>query len=97
MGSWRIGVTGCAPLRREREPDIQMAAGPAFQYAASRSPHHIIPLVEVVAEPPVLGPTVIDASVVDTPVIEVGVPESQIEIVTPTGHRISVRFDSEKK
>lgn len=46
--------------------------------------------VEVVAEPPVLGPPVIDASVVDMSVIEVGVSESQIEIVTPTGHRISV-------
>ena len=46
--------------------------------------------VEVVAEPPVLGPPVIDASVADTPVIEVGASESQIEIVTPTGHRISV-------
>jgi transposase len=46
--------------------------------------------VEVVAEPPVLGPPVIDAPVVDTPVIEAGATGSQIEIMTPTGHRISI-------
>lgn len=44
----------------------------------------------MVAELPVPGPPVIEASVVDTPVIEVGASEFQIEIVTPTGHRISV-------
>jgi transposase len=46
--------------------------------------------VEVVAEPPVLDPPVIHTPVVDTPVIEVGATGSQIEIVSPTGHRISV-------
>ncbi len=46
--------------------------------------------VEVVAEPPVLGPPVIDAPVADTPVIEAGATGSQIEIMTPTGHRISI-------
>jgi transposase len=46
--------------------------------------------VEVVGEPLVLGPRVIDAPVVDAPVIEAGASESQIEIVSPSGHRISV-------
>ena len=46
--------------------------------------------VEVVAEPPILHPPVNDTPVVDTPVIEVGATGSRIEIVTPTGHRISV-------
>ena len=46
--------------------------------------------VEVVAEPPTLDSPVINAPVVDTPVIEVGASESQIEIVSPSGHRISV-------
>ena len=46
--------------------------------------------VEVVAEPPILGPPVIDAPVVGAPVNEVGVSGSQIEIVSPSGHRISV-------
>ena len=46
--------------------------------------------VEVVAEPPILGPSVIDTPVVDAPVLEAGATGSQIEIMTPTGHRISV-------
>jgi len=46
--------------------------------------------VEVVAEPPVLVPPVIDAPVVDTPVIEAGTTGSKVEIVLPTGHRISI-------
>ena len=46
--------------------------------------------VEVVGEPLVLGPRVIDAPVVDAPVIEAGESESQIEIVSPSGHRIRV-------
>jgi transposase len=46
--------------------------------------------VEVVAEPPTLDSPVINAPVVDTPAIEVGATESKIEIVLPTGHRISV-------
>jgi transposase len=46
--------------------------------------------VEVVSEPPVLGPPVIDAPVADAPVLEAGSSESKIEIVSPSGHRISV-------
>ena len=46
--------------------------------------------VEVVVEPPILVPPVIDAPVVDTPVIESGATGSQIEIVLPRGHRISI-------
>ena len=46
--------------------------------------------VEVVAEPPIFGPSVIDTPVVDAPVLEAGATGSQIEIMTPTGHRISV-------
>ena len=46
--------------------------------------------VEVVAEPPILGPSVIDTPVVDAPVLEAGATGSQIEIMTPTGHRISI-------
>jgi transposase len=46
--------------------------------------------VEVVAEPPILGPSVIDTPVVDAPVLEAGATGFQIEIMTPTGHRISV-------
>jgi len=46
--------------------------------------------VEVVVEPPVLDSPVIDTAVVDTCVIEAGATGSQIEIVSPTGHRISV-------
>ena len=46
--------------------------------------------VEVVAELPILGPSVIDTPVVDAPVIEAGATGSQLEIMTPTGHRISI-------
>ena len=46
--------------------------------------------VEVVAEPPILGPPVIDTPVVDAPVLEAEATGSKIEIVSPTGHRISV-------
>lgn len=45
--------------------------------------------VEVVAEPPVLDPPVNDARVVDAPVIEAAAAGSRIEVVTPSGHRIS--------
>ena len=46
--------------------------------------------VAVVAEPPILGSPVIDAPIVDALVIEAAATGSQIEIVTPTGHRINV-------
>jgi transposase len=46
--------------------------------------------VEVVAEPPILDSPVIDMPVVDAPVLEAGATRSQIEIETPSGHRISV-------
>ena len=46
--------------------------------------------VEVVAEPPALDPPVIDAPVINPPVLEAGASEPQIEIVLPSGHRISV-------
>jgi transposase len=46
--------------------------------------------VEVVAEPPTLDPPVINAPVVDAPVLEAETSGSQIEIVSPSGHRISV-------
>jgi transposase len=46
--------------------------------------------VEVVAEPPVLVPPVINAPVGGAPALEAGASESKIEIVSPTGHRISV-------
>lgn len=46
--------------------------------------------VEVVAEPPVLEPPVNDSRVVDAPVIESAVSVSRLEVVTPSGHRISV-------
>ena len=46
--------------------------------------------VAVVAEPPILGSPVIDAPIVDVLVIEAAATGSQIEIVTPTGHRINV-------
>jgi transposase len=46
--------------------------------------------VEVVAEPPTLHSPVLDSPVVDGPVIEAGTSVSQIEIVLPSGHRISV-------
>ena len=46
--------------------------------------------VEVVAEPPTLDPPGINAPVVDAPVLEAGATGSKIEIVLPTGHRISV-------
>ncbi|MFP6697201.1 MAG: transposase, partial [Alphaproteobacteria bacterium] len=46
--------------------------------------------VEVVAAPPAIHPPVIDASIVETPVISSGASGSQVEIVLPTGHRISV-------
>ena len=46
--------------------------------------------VEVVAEPPTLDPPVINAPFVDAPVLEAGTPGSQIEIILPRGHRISI-------
>jgi transposase len=46
--------------------------------------------VEVVGEPPILVPPVVDTPVVDARVIEAGATGSKIEIVSPSGHRISV-------
>jgi len=63
---------------------------PRFNPAPEAEPGASFLPVEVVAEPPVLGAPVIDAPSVDAPVIETGATESQIEIILPTGHRISV-------
>ena len=63
---------------------------PRFNPAPEAEPVPSFLPIEVVAEPPVLGPPVIDAAVVDAPVHEAGVSGSRIEIVSPSGHRISV-------
>jgi transposase len=63
---------------------------PRFNPLAVEDPTPSFLPVEVVAERLILHPPVNDTSVVDTPVIEVGASESKIEIVSPTGHRISV-------
>ena len=46
--------------------------------------------VEVVAALPIIDPPVIDVPVIETPVISSGASGSQVEIVLPTGHRITV-------
>lgn len=63
---------------------------PRFNSSAEEESGASFLAVEVVGEPPVLGPPVIDPPVVDAPVNEAGASGSQIEIVLPTGHRISV-------
>ena len=70
---------------------------PRFNPPSGDEPGAMFLPVEVVAEPPVFDPAVIDAPVVDTPVIETETTGSQIEIVLPTGYRISVNgaYDAE--
>jgi len=63
---------------------------PRFNPAPEPEPVPSFLPIDVVAEPPVLGPPVIDAAVVDAPVHETGVLGLRIEIVSPSGHRISV-------
>ena len=63
---------------------------PRFNRLSVEEPTASFLPVEVVGEPQFLDPSVINAPVGGAPALEAGASESKIEIVSPSGHRISV-------